>query len=529
MTGGIDSSPIDNSPSQNPGTTFPTMATLESLAAGGLRFTNAYSQPVCSPTRAAIMTGRQAFRTGVGDANHSLLASETTLPEAFTAAGSPYQLAAFGKWHLGGGRTGYSTLGGWPHFVGITGGGVPNQDDGYVNWAKNDNGRNANSTTYTTTDQVTEAKTFIDAQETADQPWFVWMGFNAPHTPFHEPPAELLQGVTGTSDRELYHKALEALDTEIGRLLQSVDLTTTNIILIGDNGTPAQVVQAPFGPTGPGGHSKGDLYEGGIHVPMVFSGPCVGVPAGSTTDKLVHVVDLYSTILEMAGVAVPTTAVDSTSINPILSGSDTADRVMIAERFGEDATPGRSIRLGTYPDYKLIIFGDPLSTQDVPTYEFFNLANDPNEAAPLAISSLTGDALAAYGAMIAKDVELGGGYGEPSFESEDYYDQADFFYAYFSAQGEEDSALAYWFYFRAYGDQAYYSSLGNNPYAQFKFYEGIAYFYYTFYKNSAPNLAAYFLYLNFAYAYLDYYNGTSDPAAANSLYSTYYALALASL
>ena len=69
---GIDASPIDNNTTLNPGTTFPTMATLQDLAANGVRFTNAYSQPVCSPTRAAILTGRQAFRTGVGNAGRSV-------------------------------------------------------------------------------------------------------------------------------------------------------------------------------------------------------------------------------------------------------------------------------------------------------------------------------------------------------------------------------------------------------------------------------------------------------------------------
>ncbi|MEM7393230.1 MAG: YHYH protein, partial [Verrucomicrobiota bacterium] len=208
---GVDSSPMDNSTNLNPGTSFPNLPNLESLAALGVRFVNGYAQPVCSPTRAAIMTGRQAWRTGVGAANDSLQNAETALPEAFAAAGSPYALASFGKWHLGGGNPGYRDLGGWPEFVGLTGGGA--QD--YYNWPKNDNGTvTMGVTNYTTSDQVNEAIAFIDSQDPADNPWFVWMGFNAPHTPFHEPPAELLQGATGSSDRDLYEKALEALDTE---------------------------------------------------------------------------------------------------------------------------------------------------------------------------------------------------------------------------------------------------------------------------------------------------------------------------
>lgn len=415
---GTDSSPIDNNTTANPGTTFPTMATLESLAANGLRFTNAYAQPICSPTRASIMTGRYGFRTGVGNPGDAIVAAETTLPEAFTSAGSPYQLASFGKWHLGGGNTGYDTLGGWPHFVGITAGGVPEQTDGYVNWTKNSNGATANSTTYSTTDQVNEAKTFIDAKNTAGAPWFVWMGFNAPHTPFHEPPSNLLQGKTGTSNRGLYEKSLEALDTEIGRLLQSVDLSKTNVILIGDNGTPTQVAQAPYDRVNGDTRAKGTLFQGGIHVPCVVRGPAVQVASGSITDKMIQVTDLFSTILEMADVPVPATAIDSRSILPILSGGDTAQREIVSEAFGGNV-PGRALRLDTSPDFKLIIFGDPSSTADDPEFQFFNTTLDGNEAAPLDIANLTGEALDAYNALVARDAQLGGGFSDPATGPED--------------------------------------------------------------------------------------------------------------
>lgn len=407
---GADSSPIDNNATQNPGTTFPTMANLEALAAGGVRFTNGYSQPVCSPTRAALLTGRQAFRTGVGAPGDPIDAAETTLPEAFAAASSPFQLASFGKWHLGGNATGYSTLGGWPHFVGITGGGVAD----YYDWPKNTNGTTVNNTvTYTTSDQVNEAKSFIDTQETAGNPWFVWMGFNAPHTPFHEPPANLLQGGTGANNRSLYEKALEALDSEIGRLLESVDLAKTTVILVGDNGTPGQVVQAPYG----NGHAKDDLYEGGIHVPFVVRGPSVKLPAGSTSDRFVHVADLFPTILEIAGVSDPGTGVDGTSILPILEGNDSTQRTVVTELIG--ANSGRSIRSEAYPEFKLIIFGDPNSTSDDPTFEFYNLSNDENEQSPLSIPGLTGVALDAYNHLIGADTALGGGYSAPSTGPED--------------------------------------------------------------------------------------------------------------
>ncbi|MEM7143611.1 MAG: cytochrome c peroxidase [Verrucomicrobiota bacterium] len=412
----IDRSPIDNT--IPPADALPNMPNLQSMAANGLRFTRAYVNPVCSPTRASLITGRYAHQTGVYTPGGAISTAEVTLPEAFTAAGSSYAMASMGKWHLGSGDTGYNTTGGWPEFYGITGGGVPD----YFSWNKNTNGVTANTTTYTTTDQVNEALAFIDRSETDGDPWFCWVAFNAPHSPFHDPPAGLAppggyspQAAGESANAWNYRKMLEALDTELGRLLAGIDQNETNVILIGDNGTPGQVVQAPFG----NGHSKGDLYNGGIHVPLVIQGPAVTVTPGSTTDTLVHAVDLYSTILELAKidpttVAPPTALAQSTSIVPILNGTDTADRTMIAEG-GNGNNRGRAIITDDFPDYKLIIFHDP-ENPTTPVQEFYNVgapANDINEQSPLTIATLTGTALDAYNACIAADAALGGGFLAP--------------------------------------------------------------------------------------------------------------------
>ena len=96
---------------------------------------------------------------------------------------------------------------------------------------------------------------------------------------------------------------------------------------------------------------------------------------------------------------------------PILGGTDTADRFVIAERFGN--SPGRAILVDDYPGYKLIINGGPNSNSDVPSFEFFNIgapAIDFNEQSPLTISSLSGEALAAYNACVARDAVTGGEY-----------------------------------------------------------------------------------------------------------------------
>ncbi|MCB1091869.1 MAG: sulfatase-like hydrolase/transferase, partial [Verrucomicrobiae bacterium] len=367
---GHDASPIDNT---EPGAVLANMPVVETLAAQGLRFTRAYAQPTCSPTRASILCGRQIWQTGVGDPTeaNSFSTAEITLPDAFSTMNAPHHLLSVGKWHLGGTDSGYATRGGWPEFYGINGGAVTD----YFSWPKNSNGTVATSTTYSTTDQVDEASAFIEAREAANEPWFTWVAFNAPHTPFHEPPASLAPpgGYSAaapgeTTSSHQYRMMLEALDTEIGRLLEAVNPVRTHIILVGDNGTPGTVVQAPYSSA----HAKDSLYNGGTHVPMVVAGPGVNVAPGSTSDAPVHVIDLFSTILEMAGIDesdVPGLAARnplSTSIVPILSGTDSASRAMIAEAGGSD--PGRAILLGSHPDYKLIIHGDPADTTDTPVF-----------------------------------------------------------------------------------------------------------------------------------------------------------------
>src|SRR5206468_7387156 len=116
---GVDSSSLYNT---NASASLPPTPTIASLAQSGVLFRNAYVNPVCSPTRACLITGRYGFRTGIGDViagagSPTLTAAEFTLPEAFAANASyGYQLAHFGKWHLNNAPSSPNNIGGWPHF-----------------------------------------------------------------------------------------------------------------------------------------------------------------------------------------------------------------------------------------------------------------------------------------------------------------------------------------------------------------------------------------------------------------------------
>lgn len=414
---GIDSHALYNSEA---GADLPPTPNIDGLKTSGVQFRNAYAHPTCSPTRATILTGRQPFRHGVTSAvtanDGQLMASEFTLPRAFDANGGlGYSLAHLGKWHLTIGPNMSSdpqNIGGWPHYAGSLNGGLIGGNGGsgtYSAWTKTINGVTGapNSTAvYATTDTTNDAISWINGR--GSDPWFAWVAYNAPHTPFHKPPNNLHTYDTkianwntlpiNTNQRTHFNAAIEALDTEIGRLFASMDpgvLANTWVIFIGDNGTPPQVVQPPFS----NAHAKNTLYEGGVRVPLLISGPDVVNPDRESAD-LVHAADLYSTVLEMAGINVAATQpalkpIDSHSLMPLLLDETDAPRSIYNETSGStlaDSASGHSLRVG---DYKLIEFNDG-------SEEFYQINNDTDEQSNLLLGTLSTEAQNAYEDLLAR-------------------------------------------------------------------------------------------------------------------------------
>ena len=379
---GADASILYNS--TNHGAVLPPTPNIASLASSGVVFANGYANPVCSPTRACFITGRHSFRTGVGDAitagSPQLSASEFTLPEALNASGLGYHLAQFGKWHLALGPNTPLTVGGWTNFAGC----IPGAVSSYTNWTKTVNGtQTANYTNYATTDVVNDAVAWIQARGT--NPWLAWVAFNAGHTPLHKPPTNLAphyaslpgtQSDINNNPVNYFDAMIEAMDTEIGRLLAAVNLTNTHIIFLGDNGSSSGTLQPPY----PGGHGKSTLYQGGIKVPMLIAGPAVASP-GRTNTTLVHAVDLFATILELAGTSVSATVptnvtIDSRSIMPALQNQTDPGRRVYAELFGDNLMNNQDGRALRDSRYKLIRFDDGHD-------EFYDLQTDPHEGTNL--------------------------------------------------------------------------------------------------------------------------------------------------
>jgi arylsulfatase A-like enzyme len=382
---------------------------IRALCERGVVFDNAWAMPICSPTRASMLTGRYPYRTGVvgpagGDAP-GIDPDEMTLPrvlDAHPALG--YSHANIGKWHLSGqNNSGNETPNrmGWDHFSGIIQGGV--QD--YFSWNKVVDGTPVQVNRYATTELVDDAIDWVGQQE---EPFLLWLAFNAPHTPFHVPPATLHEqdlgppgACPGEEELACYRAAIEAMDTEIGRLLASLpegELDRTYVVYLGDNGTPTQVAQAPFRRL----RAKNSLYEGGVHVPFVVAGPGV-VDGGRRVDAIIDVTDVFATILELAGVTgsdwVPEgTVIDGASLVPYLRDPDqTPLRPWVMAQVLASSTDDPS-RMGTTARdqrFKLIRFRDDSEA-------FYDLSVDPYEMDEiLGDGPLDGDAADSYATLAA--------------------------------------------------------------------------------------------------------------------------------
>ena len=359
---------LDASPGYTIGTEKPRMPVLENMVQSGITFNNVWANPTCSPTRATLLTGKYGFRTNVLQVDDVLSTSETSIQKYLdNNLGNEYSNAVIGKWHLSNNANHPNNMG-IQYYAGSLGGGLKD----YWNWSLTENGEKTNSTTYNTVKYTDLAIDWINKQS---QPWFLWMAYNAPHEPFHLPPSNLhSQGELPTDEASInanplpyYFAMLEAMDSEIGRLLSNLtteERENTVIIFLGDNGTPNQVAQEYNSR-----RTKGSIYQGGINVPMIISGKNVD-RIGSEENALINVTDLYATIASIAGVEV-TKINDSYNFNDLLSVSGYNPREYVYSETGEDAnSSGITISNTTH---KYILFSDDSEA-------LYNLSTDPLEA-----------------------------------------------------------------------------------------------------------------------------------------------------
>ena len=283
---------------------------IDRLAAGGAKLEAFYVQPVCSPTRAALMTGRYPMRHGlqVGVvrpwAQYGLPLEERTLAQALSEAG--YFTAICGKWHLGHFQRAYlPTSRGFAHQYGHYNGALDyftHVRDGGFDWHRNDKVNRDEG--YTTTLLGDEAVNLIEKHDAA-KPLFLYVPFNAPHSPLQAPPEYLDRYAhIGDSQRRKYAAMVSCVDDQVGRIAAALEMKglakNTLIVFSSDNGGPLNL-GATNGQLRAG---KGTLYEGGVRVSAFAHFPGKIKP-GMVVSEPLHMVDWYPTLLKLAGAKPP--------------------------------------------------------------------------------------------------------------------------------------------------------------------------------------------------------------------------------
>jgi len=280
---------------------------IDRLASEGVRFNRFYSYPLCSPTRAGLLTGRSPMRLGVGYhvirpwLDYGVPLNEHFMPESFRAAG--YQTAITGKWHLGHSRRHYlPNARGFDHAYGHLNGMIDyftHMRDGGLDWHRN--GVSVEEKGYSTDLLAAEAARFIERRD-RNRPFFLYVPFNAPHTPL-QAPEEMIARYASISDknRRIFAAMVEAMDAGIGRVLGVLDregiAANTIVLFLSDNGGPV----AQGARNVPLRGAKGSVWEGGTRVPAILRWPG-RLRGGQTSEQLISVMDVFPTLAAAAGV-----------------------------------------------------------------------------------------------------------------------------------------------------------------------------------------------------------------------------------
>jgi arylsulfatase A-like enzyme len=361
---------------------------LDKLAENGVRLQQFYAQPMCTPTRAALLTGRYPNRYGLQTivipsvSTYGLATDEWLLPQALKEAG--YQTAIIGKWHLGHGDRKY-----WPKQRGFDYQYGPligeldyftHEEHGVLDWYRNN--KPLKEEGYTTTLLGNDAAKYINERDGVT-PFYLYLTFNAPHTPYQAPP-EYIDRYKSIEDptRRTYAGMVTCLDDEIGRVVAALDKRkmrdNTLIVFQSDNGgthnamfsgvmADMSKVKIPCD-NGPYREGKGMLYEGGTRICALVNWPG-HIPAGVTVNEMIHVVDMYPTLARLAGASTAKCKpLDGLDVWGTISEGKPSPRTEIVY----NVEPYRAaIRQG---DWKLI-----WRTLLPSSVELYNIAQDPSE------------------------------------------------------------------------------------------------------------------------------------------------------
>jgi arylsulfatase B len=362
---------------------------LDRLAATGVKLTDFRAAPMCSPTRAGLLTGRWPGRFGMMRAvvppwsGYGLPREEITLPELFAQAGYERR-GIVGKWHLGHAKRAFLPLAhGFTRFVGCYNGAIDyftHARDGEVDWHHDD--RTVREEGYATDLIANEAVRFI-GESPVEKPWLLYVPFNAPHAPFQAKEADLKKySHIEESIPRTFAAMVDSMDQAIGRILASVesrsDSANTIVLFFSDNGgvPKAGSSNAPYR-----GWKLG-VYEGGTRVCAAIRWPAGGLSGGKSFDGRIGYIDVLPTLLAAAGQPRPTD-LDGLNALPAMRSEATLPERPWFTYIHQNQDAHASVHLGKW---KLVAYGDffPEKSATPPKLELYDLAADPAEAKDVA-------------------------------------------------------------------------------------------------------------------------------------------------
>ena len=340
---------------------------IDDLCASGMRLDSFYAHPTCSPSRAAMLTGRYSQRVGVPNAiglwaPKGLSTEEVTLAEVLKTVG--YRTATYGKWHVGDAPEQQPTAQGFDEFRGLLWGptGIPL----VIYDSLRDVLEYEPDLAQDTIDVTAQTLSFIDRSVAAEEPFFCFASYISPHEPATASPG--FQGIS--ADGRDYGDSVEELDASIGTIIDHLSsqglLADTLVIFLSDNGATYQRIPYQDGNNLPFSNGKGSTWEGGVRVPA-----CVSwqgrIPAGSVQSAPLSITDLMPTIANWAGASLdPTITLDGLDVGAIFEGGP-PDPMRIVHL--SDKSDFEAVRRGRYK-YRL--------------GELYDLELDPGELVDLS-------------------------------------------------------------------------------------------------------------------------------------------------
>jgi arylsulfatase A-like enzyme len=358
----------------NGGKEVPT-PNIDGIARDGIKLTQFYVQPVCTPSRGCILTGRYAWKTGTERrpstaSRQGMLKDERTVAQALADAG--YATWMTGKWHLGEWQTAHLPLArGFQHHYGLYGAVVDSfthTRENILDWHRN--GKPVIEEGYSTFLLADEASRLISRHD-GRRPFFLYVPFNAVHGP-HQAPVEYLKKYEHLGREGPQRAQLECMDIGVGRILRTLTAkgydNNTVVMFLNDNGGPRGAGNGPYRGT------KSAYHEGGIRVPAAIRWPDK-IARGSVSDEMLHAVDLFPTFCRLAGAA--------TKSSLPLDGQD-ALNVLTAQGRSPRNEIVHSLAVIRRGDWKLIEQGATYYQWPEQSLQLYNIREDPQEKRNLA-------------------------------------------------------------------------------------------------------------------------------------------------